>query len=44
MVIYTIISSELHEIQLNVNLNSKGIYWLMFLAEMFLCWALRLID
>lgn len=44
MVIYTIISSELHKIQLNVNLNSKGIYWLMFLAEMFLCWALRLID
>lgn len=34
MVIYTIISSELHKIQLNVNLNSKGIYCLMFLAEM----------
>lgn len=44
MVIYTIISSELHKIQLNINLNSKGIYWLMFLAEMFLCWTLRLID
>lgn len=44
MVIYTIISSELHKIQLDVNLNSKEIYWLMFLAEMFLCWVLSLID